>query len=42
MYSTEFFVARFQELDTDALVEKLATQELPDEARHTLTRVLRT
>jgi len=36
MYSTEFFVARFQELDTDALVEKLATQELTDEARQAL------
>lgn len=41
MYSTEFFIARFQDLDTDALVEKLATQELTDEARQALIQVLR-
>lgn len=40
MYSTDFFIAQFQKLDTDALIEKLATQELTDEAREALTLLL--
>jgi hypothetical protein len=40
MYSTDFFVAQFQKIDTDTLIEKLATQELTDEAREALTLIL--
>lgn len=40
MYSTEFFISQFQKLSTETLLERLATQELTDEARDALTLIL--
>lgn len=40
MYSTDFFVTQFRQLETEMLVERLATQELTDEARDALIAVL--
>lgn len=40
MYSKDFFVKQFQILDTNTLIERLATQELTDEAREALTLIL--
>ena len=40
MYSREFFLKQFQSLDTEVLIEKLATQELADEARDAVTLML--
>ncbi len=40
MYSRDFFVKQFKNLDTESLIERLATQELTDEARDALTILL--
>jgi len=40
MYSRDFFVKQFKNLDTESLIERLATKELTDEARDALTILL--
>lgn len=41
MYSREFFVTQFQKIESEELIEKLAVQELTDEAREALHLVLK-
>jgi hypothetical protein len=40
MYTTEEFATRFRDLDMETLVDRLATQELTDEARAAIVQVL--
>jgi len=40
MYSRDFFVKQFQKLESSTLIERLATQELTDEAREAIILIL--